>query len=409
MRLVSCLLLVAFAGNLATAEDQPFITSRSPVTLLSANDGAVVADMAPVAKWPRAEVIRDSVTVIQLGPNNPPQVRTVYGTVPNSISGPPYLAVQGRFGFITNHGSRMDTPLGEDSDFSKLPTDRKNLLTVIDLDTLEVVDQVELPSLTFMAAAHPDGKSIVVGTGREFCIYEMVDNKATLCTRSESPVLAVSFDISPLGNRIIAAGPRNRLTSDSSSAAPDMEVHVFSYEQQRIEHRGQVHMDPSLGKIDGPFAPRFSPDGRKVLVLNGFGGADKGRLDDVLSIDMTLEQPTVTELVEGVSDGLESVAFHPRGHLAVVACLVTDSAPNYSRLAVIDLQSKPMRLLYQLPIEGSPEGIEFSPDGDLLFVQCTYAHHIVVYDVDQYLLTRKPFVLHTGHSPSSMGISRGGR
>jgi streptogramin lyase len=178
-------------------------------------------------------------------------------------------------------------------------------------------------------------------------------------------------------------------------------------EEDRIQFLHQIEIDPRLGKVDAPFAPRFSPDGRRAIVLNGGGFADKGRLDDVLSIDMTLERPAFTEVARQVADGLESVAFHPRGHMAVVTCLgndLTNAVPGFARLAVLDLATKPMQLLYEIPIEAFPEGIEFTADGEQLFVSCTCAHHIAAFDVVGYRLNRNPFILRTGHGPASMAI-----
>ena len=53
---------------------------------------------------------------------------------------------------------------------------------------------------------------------------------------------------------------------------------------------------PDIGKIDQPFAPRFSPDRRRVLALNGLGIAAKPPLDAVLNIDMTATPPIVTDI-----------------------------------------------------------------------------------------------------------------
>jgi len=157
----------------------------------------------------------------------------------------------------------------------------------------------------------------------------------------------------------------------------------------------------------GPCRTRFSPDGKRVLIPNGGGGATKGRLDDVLSIDMTLDPPAVTEAIPQVADGIESLAFHPDGHMAVIACLedvpwLAGSA--YSHLAVIDLTSKPARLLYYVNVESFPEGIKFTPDGSQLFVQLTSANHIAVFDIDGFMLKRSPFVIRVGHGPSSMAL-----
>ena len=115
----------------------------------------------------------------------------------------------------------------------------------------------------------------------------------------------------------------------------------------------------------------------------------------------------MTEVVPQVADGIEGVAVHPSGKFAVLSCL--EDSPRlvhqaYSHLAVIDLTSKPARLLYHLDVESLPEGMEFSPDGSQLFVGLTYAHRIAVYDVDGFRLKRSPFVLRVGHGPCSMAI-----
>lgn len=140
---------------------------------------------------------------------------------------------------------------------------------------------------------------------------------------------------------------------------------------------------------------------------NGGAEGTKGRLDDVLSIDMTLDTPAVTEVIAQLADGIESLAFAPKSHMAVIACLedLPGSAQStYSHLAVIDLTSKPARLLYHVDVEAFPEGIEFTPDGPQLLVQLTSANHIAVFDVDGFMLKRSPFVLRVGRGPSCMAL-----
>ena len=61
-------------------------------------------------------------------------------------------------------------------------------------------------------------------------------------------------------------------------------------------------------------------------------------------------------------------------------------------------------MLYHVNVEPCPEGIEFTPDGSTLFVQLTHAHHLAVFDVDQFLITRSPFNLRIGHGPASMAF-----
>ena len=92
-KLFLLIILLGFTINLP-AQDHPYITTKSPLTLLSANDG----ETAPfelttpdgLADWVLKR--KDSFTVIQLGPDHPPQIRTVYDRVPVTIWGTPTMA-----------------------------------------------------------------------------------------------------------------------------------------------------------------------------------------------------------------------------------------------------------------------------------------------------------------------------
>ena len=71
----------------------PGIKSKQRLTILSANDGDVHLRSNPDGNPGPKKVTADSITVIHLGPDHPPIVKTVYGTVPNTISGAPYMAM----------------------------------------------------------------------------------------------------------------------------------------------------------------------------------------------------------------------------------------------------------------------------------------------------------------------------
>lgn len=117
---------------------------------------------------------------------------------------------------------------------------------------------------------------------------------------------------------------------------------------------------------------------------------------------MTINPPEVTETIQNVGQGLESLAFHPNGKFAVVTCI---DGPFIGHLAVVDLTGPSIQILHYLPIEFVPQGIEFSPDGSMLFVQATTANHINVYKVDEMMLNKIPYVLRTGEGPASMALS----
>jgi hypothetical protein len=169
---------------------------------------------------------------------------------------------------------------------------------------------------------------------------------------------ATCIAITPKGDRIAGQGAKR---------GEKPAIHVFSYRDGVVTYESEVKIQSGLGDWDGPFAFRFTPDGDRLVIPNGSGTPSKGKLDSVLIADMARSPPTVTEVISQVADGIESVAVHPSGRFAVLSCL--DDSPRAavhqanSHLAVVDLTSKPARLLYHLPVESLPEGIEFTPDG----------------------------------------------
>ena len=372
------------------APTTPYITSKQRITILSVNDGDSHLRLNRDEKLDRENHTEDSITTVHLGPDHPPIVKTVYSTVPNTISGAPYMAISGdgRYGFVTsrNTGSSTGEPDG---------------MTAIDLASpdLAVIASVEMPSPR-MAAMHPNGRHIIVPCGTGFQVLEMQNSTLVLLEDNKLDAIPGSMDISPKGDRIIATG------SNASGAT----AHVYSYREEdgTIGHLGEVAIQEGLSAaFRGPFSGRFNPDGSRFLMPNGSGIGTKGILDDILSIDMTMDPPMVTEVIRQVADGMESLAFHPNGHMAVVACLEEfriRAHVTYSHLAVVDLTKKPAEVLYYVNIEAVPEGIEFSPDGTQLFIGTTSGNHLTVFDVDDFTITRHPFVIRVGHGPSSMAI-----
>lgn len=366
--------------------DPAFVTSSSPLRIVSANDGDALRSLGrPGSDLP------DSITVIDLSAAAPPVTRTVSGTVPNTFTGPPHLAILsgGRYALIPSHA------WGSDDQDPQSP----NQLSVVDLDSpdLAVVATLPLPEHAWQVQALPDGDRAIAISNHQFHLIELESGRPRIVSQSEPFSLHMfSFAISPDGRSIIVTA------AETLSLTTAVELHHFVLENDTIRHQARIGIDPAVGEIDQPFAPRVSPDGSRALVLNGLGLAAKPPLDAVLSIDMTTKPPRVTEALPNVAQGLESVAFHPSGRFAVITCL---DGPYVAHLAVVDLTVSPMQLLYHLPMAYDPQGIEFSPDGSMLFVQVSAAHHIDVYSVDGMKLIRSPYVLRTGEGPASMALS----
>ena len=386
---MGAVLMCAACTTLGTSKnvDVPYITSSSPLRIVSANDGNAVS-----GPWNSRSSLPDSLTVIDLSPDAPPVTRTVSGTVPNTFSGDPKSAIigGGRYAFIPDHNWGADG-------------DAISQLSVVDLEspTLNVIETIPLPPFAWQVMAHPDGARVFVIGGNQFFIYRMDGGQPVRVAESKPFHLNyLSFDIDAQGTSIIVTA------AEELAFEAEMELHLFTIEGDRVTHKTKVGINPNVGEIDQPFAPRFSPDGSRVLVPNGLGLAIKPPLDAILSIDMTATPPVVTDMIPNVAQGLESLAFHPSGRFAVVTCI---DGPYIGHLAVIDLAAPSMQLLYYLPIEFVPQGIEFSPDGSMLFVQATTANHINVYDIDGLKLIKRPYVLRTGEGPASMALTLRGQ
>ena len=106
-------------------------------------------------------------------------------------------------------------------------------------------------------------------------------------------------------------------------------------------------------------------------------------------------------MIKQVADGVESFAFHPNGKMAVVTGLGRAS----NCIGVLDIASKPARLLYTLDAEPIRQGIEFTPEGDKLFVGSATSGRIEVFDVlGDYELRKNPKFLRVGYGHSSLTI-----
>ena len=88
------LLALSCAFDLA-AQDRPYLTTQTPITLFSTNDGEVnqLFQLTDEQTTDWELKTKDSFTIIHLGPDHPPIIRTIYDTVPCSILGTPTMAV----------------------------------------------------------------------------------------------------------------------------------------------------------------------------------------------------------------------------------------------------------------------------------------------------------------------------
>ena len=111
------LILFSLSVIVTNAKEKPYLTTQTPLTLFSTQDGETEAiwPFSDVKPYDYKLLAKDSFTVIHLGPDHPPIVKTVYGTIAATILGTPTMAMSkdGRYGISANHswrveGSRLD-------------------------------------------------------------------------------------------------------------------------------------------------------------------------------------------------------------------------------------------------------------------------------------------------------------
>ena len=361
---------------------------------------------------------KDSFTVIRLYPDKPPVTKTVYGTVPCTVIGTPTMAIsnEGRWGLITNHGlvlpgMRADYPPGtllnnadiRDSDLSsqKLSPPLSNMLSLIDLKSLDfrIADRVLFDDYPAHVLPTPDGKHFVVGGSETFYVYRIEGGELIEVSKSPHNRGLTCFWIQPNGKGLIAT------QGDVLDVTKPSDINWYKITDAfEIEFVAKVQARPGVNAelLDTTAIPRISPDGRMALVCQR-AVPGNGDLCGVFVVDLTTSPPVISHVIEQVGDGVESFAFHPNGKLAVVTCLGMDS----NDIAVLDISTSKPSILYHLDVGGCAQGIEFTPDGDKLFVGSLMENRIEVFDVvGDFDLVKNPKFLKTGHGHCSLTLGR---
>src|SRR5205823_11530440 len=128
-------------------------------------------------------------------------------------------------------------------------------------------------------------------------VFEMRAGKLELLKDNPTDFRVFGIDISPRGDRIVGNGYKQK--------GGKLTVHLLSYKDGVITYQSEVKIKPGLPDWDGPFACRFTPDGKRIVIPNGWHTPSRGTLADVYLADLALEPPVVTEVIPQVGDGIE--------------------------------------------------------------------------------------------------------
>ena len=123
-----------------------------------------------------------------------------------------------------------------------------------------------------------------------------------------------------------------------------------------------------------PYNMVVSPNGQIALTAdNGNNGTSDGNVDTVSVIDLTAKPPRVIDHVT-VPDSPEGMAFSPKGNLAASASALGSNHPKtdwyyhpHGVVSILRVDGKKVTRLKDIEVGALPEAICFTPDGRYLY------------------------------------------
>jgi DNA-binding beta-propeller fold protein YncE len=159
-----------------------------------------------------------------------------------------------------------------------------------------------------------------------------------------------------------------------------------------------------------PYNVVIAPDGKLALTAdNGNGGTSDGNIDTVSVIDLEADPVRVIDHV-AVGDSPEGLVFSPKGNLAVS---IDANGSNYPKstwfhhptglVSLLKVEGKDVTLVAEVPTGTFPEGAVFSPDGQYLYVGNFIDQDLSIFKVDGDNLKEAGRFKLPGHPASMRG------
>ena len=159
-----------------------------------------------------------------------------------------------------------------------------------------------------------------------------------------------------------------------------------------------------------PYNVVISPDGKLALTAdNGNGGTSDGNIDTVSVIDLEANPVRVIDHI-AVADSPEGLVFSPKGNLAVS---IDAQGSNYPKdtwfhhptgaVSLLKIDGKDVNLVAEVPVGTFPEGAVFSADGEYLYVGNFIDQDLTILKVEGDQLVDKGRFKLPGHPASMRG------
>lgn len=343
---------------------------------------------------------KDTVTIVSIRDRAKPKI-VVSLPLENSIVGPP-----------TNLAVTPDNKLALVANSLDVVKEGDNLKNVPD-NTLFVIDLTASPPVVLtkvQLGKQPSGMAIN-RAGTLALVANRADNTVSVLTISGKSVSLV-------GN--VALAPAGAPSQQLSAVAitPDgkralvaktgiNKVAVLDIDGTTVTYKGY---DMITGVF--PYNVQITADGKLGLVANnGNAGVADGQADSVAVIDLEMSPPRVVDQVM-VADSPEGLAVSPTRGLAIA--LATNgsggSAPNnsffhneHSIAVVLRTDGKKVRKIANVEVGPLAEGIAFSPDGRYVYIENWGGQALDVFRVEGLKLVPAGSLKLPGHPASLRG------
>lgn len=304
---------------------------------------------------------RDNVSIVDIRNRVQPHI---IGTLPvkNTIHGPPTnLAVTPDDRLVLVANSLDAVPDG--NSFKDVPDNEVYLIDPAAnppkiLGTVTVGKQ---PS--GMAIDHSGTIALIADRADNALSVLKIDSKAKTATLADTVPIGIA-NADPTAVAITPDGKRALVTLTRAN-----KVAMLTIDNGKVTDSGYAMTTGIF-----PYNVQVTPDGKLALVNNQGSGASDGQADTVAVIDLAQNPPRVIDQVT-VGDGPEGLAMSPAGGYAASLLLNGSGSPksafyhhDHSVVALLKIEGTKVRKVAETPVDGSCEGIAFSPDGRFLYV-----------------------------------------
>jgi WD40 repeat protein len=316
-----------------------------------------------------------------------PPRRTDIPNVPCSVSGPPLgIAVtpDNQIALVTS-STKIDP-----ADSSAQVSD--NRVTVIDLDTKQIIQTLSVGKKASGMSIAPDGKTALVCNRDDGSLTALrihgKDVTVSKTLKVAEPEDSLSHTVfSPDGTYVLAT-----LNLDNSV----IKIQLENGEPVRV-----------IGKVTvgtGPYAAEIAPDGQTAVVANVNGAT-------ISILDLTGEKMTVADTIyTGVLP--EGMDISPDGKWVAVSSMgYTMKAPDdsmrqqHGQLVLLKKNPKYYSIVQRLQIDRIPQAVSFTADSNYVVVGSFESRRLRIYELSGEELRDTGIIIPVPGQPCSLRIA----